>query len=112
MSVTFNAYVNVFFNEPNGVTKNKNTFISIPTFLSLYSFDFANEEADTSKYSFLCPSVGIRLYLRLLSALVRGQSTDSGAKDSLTLGHYSHLFRMPSQGPTAPIAPFHPPPVI
>lgn len=43
--VTFN----VFFNKPNTITKNKNNFINIPTFLSLYSLDFANEEADASE---------------------------------------------------------------
>lgn len=76
--VTFN----VFFNKPNTITKNKNNFINIPTFLSLYSLDFANEEADASEHSFPCPSVCSRSHLRLLSALVWGQSTDSRAKDS------------------------------
>lgn len=84
--VTFNAFVNVFFNKPNGITKNKNTFISIPTFLSLYSLDFANEEADANKHGFPCPSVCSRSHLRLLSALVWGQSTDRRAKDSPVSG--------------------------
>lgn len=75
-----------FFNKPKGITKNKNAFISIPTFLSFYSFGFAKEEADTSKHSFPCPSVCSRSYLRLLSALVWGQNTDSGAKDSPVSG--------------------------